>query len=74
MKDVQTIAVLIYLAGVIGCAIAGDKRTCGLAGGIALGLFCTPLVGAILLLAWPSREEVAYYYYLKKKDAEKAAQ
>lgn len=69
MEDLQTVAGLLYIAGVIGCGIAADKRTCGLLGGFALGLFCTPLVGAILLLAWPSREEVAYYYWLKKKDA-----
>lgn len=59
---------LIYLAGVIGCGLAGDKRTVGLVGGLALGLLCTPLVGAVLLLAWPSREEMAYYHWLKKKE------
>ena len=66
--DIQLILALIYLAGVAGCAVAGDKRTVGLGGGVALGLFCTPLVGAVLLLAWPSREEVAYYYWLKKRE------
>ena len=54
-----------------GCAVAGDKRTVGLGGGLALGLFCTPLVGAVLLLAWPSREEVAYYLFLKKQSEQK---
>lgn len=73
MEDIQTIAILIYLAGVIGCGIAADKRTCGLAGGLAFAIFCTPLVGAILILAWPGREEVAYYYWLKKRE-EKPAQ
>lgn len=69
--DIQLILALIYLAGVAGCAVAGDKRTVGLGGGVALGLFCTPLVGAVLLLAWPSREEVAYYYWLKKREEQK---
>ena len=69
--DIQVIALVIYLAGVAGCAVAGDKRTVGLGGGLALGLFCTPLVGAVLLLAWPSREEVAYYYWLKKREEQK---
>jgi len=63
--------ILIYIAGVIGCALAGDKRTVGLLGGLALGILTTPLVGAILILSWPTRLE-AEAHFLKKKDEAQA--
>lgn len=69
MNDFQTIAVVMYLAGIIGCGMAGDKRTIGAAGAVALALFATPLVGAVLLLSWPTRMEAEAYYKAKSDEA-----
>lgn len=69
MNDLGTIAIMVYLAGVVGCGMAGDKRTIGAAGAAALALFATPLVGAVLLLSWPTRMEAEAYYKAKSEEA-----
>lgn len=52
---------LAYLLGVAGVGYAADQRTCGPGIGVVLALITTPFVGAILILAWPSREQYAYW-------------
>lgn len=52
---------LAYLLGVAAVGYAADQRTCGTGIGLVLGLLTTPFLGAILILAWPSREEYAYW-------------
>lgn len=69
--EFQTIVVIVYLAGVVGAFMAGEKRTIGGVGAAGLALLATPLVGGILLLSWPSKMEAEEYY--KKKIAEAKA-
>lgn len=59
----------MYLAGVIGTGLAGDKRTIGGLGAAVLAFFATPLVAAVLILAWPSRIEAEAYYKGKSEEA-----
>lgn len=67
--EIQTVLILGYVAGVIGCGLAGDKRTIGGAGAAALALFATPLVAAPLLACWPDREEAKERYERKAQEA-----
>lgn len=55
------ILILIYLAGCACVAYAGDQRTVGMGKALAMALVATPLLGALLILAWPSRDEFAYW-------------
>lgn len=70
--EFQTIVVIVYLAGVVGAFMAGEKRTIGGFGAAGLALLATPLVGGVLLLSWPSKIE-AEEYYEKKVAAAKAS-
>lgn len=75
MEILQAAVALLYILGCVFTAVAADQRTAGPGLGFVMALFCTPLVGAVLILAYPKREEAAHYYRMKKKaDAEKAAQ
>lgn len=55
------ILILFYLAGCACVAYAGDQRTVGMGKALAMALVATPLVGALLILAWPSRDAFAYW-------------
>jgi hypothetical protein len=55
------IIVLIYLAGCACVAFAGDQRTIGMGKALLISVVASPVVGALLILAWPSREEYAYW-------------
>ncbi|TXH45490.1 MAG: hypothetical protein E6Q97_31450 [Desulfurellales bacterium] len=61
MMDATTLLTVFYVAGVACVGIAADQRKCGLVTGAVLAALTTPLVGAILILAWPSRDEYAYW-------------
>lgn len=75
MEILQVTFAALYLAGCVATAIAADQRTAGPIQGFIMAMLCTPLVAGVLILAYPSREEIAYYQWLKKKEAEeKAAQ
>ena len=69
MEDLQNALIIIYLVGVVGVGFAGEKRTIGAFGAIALALFASPLVAAVLILAWPSRMEAEAYYKGKSEEA-----
>jgi hypothetical protein len=53
--------IIAYLAGIACVGYAGDRRTCGIATAAIMAAVATPVVGAILILAWPSRDEYAYW-------------
>lgn len=69
MNDLHSALIVMYLAGVIGTGLAGDKRTIGGLGAAVLAFFATPLVAAVLILAWPSRIEAEAYYKGKSEEA-----
>ncbi len=69
MSDLQSAFIIIYLAGVVGTGLAGDKRTIGSVGAATLAFFTTPLVASVLILAWPSRMEAEAYYKAKSEEA-----
>lgn len=60
MNDME-ILILFYLLGCACVAFAGDQRTIGMGKALVMALVATPVVGAILILAWPSRDEYAYW-------------
>lgn len=69
--EMQTVLLVVYVAGVLGCGVAGDKRTIGGAGAAVLAFFATPLVAAPLLSCWPSKMEAEAYYRGKIEEAKK---
>jgi len=69
MNDLHSALIIMYLAGVVGAGLAGDKRTIGGVGAATLAFFASPLVAAVLILAWPSRMEAEAYYKGKSEEA-----
>lgn len=68
MENVLGIAVIMYIAGVIGCTAAGEQRTIGAGKALLFAVFASPVVAALIVLAYPTREEIAYYHWLKKRE------
>lgn len=67
--EFNTILLLLYLGGIVSVALAGDRRTIGMGPAALMALFATPLVAAVLLLAWPSRQDAEMYYKGKMEEA-----
>lgn len=69
--EITTILAVNYLAGVACVAYAGERRTIGMFGAGMIALLASPIVGAILLLAWPTRQD-AERYHMEQADKAKA--
>lgn len=67
MLELFPIFLLLYFACTICVVVASNNRQCNMGFIVFCALVGSPLFAALVLLAHPSKEEIAYYKWLKKQ-------